>query len=65
MVLGPFENLTNLEPDPLFLVVEADELYFGFDLRKAAEFDIAVNIVTQSIPGVGINGKIVDGIVVG
>jgi hypothetical protein len=47
------------------LVVEAIELYFGFDLSKAAEFDIAVKIVTQSFPGVGIDGKNVDGIVVG
>ncbi len=47
------------------MVVEAIELYFGFDLSKAAEFDIAVKIVTQSFPGVGIDGKNVDGIVVG
>ena len=47
------------------MVVEANELYFGFDLSKAAEFDIAVKIVTQSFPGVGIDGKNVDGIVVG
>jgi hypothetical protein len=38
-----------------FLVVEANELYFRFDLSKAAEFDIAVKIVTQSFPGVGID----------
>jgi hypothetical protein len=40
-----------------FLVVEANELYFGFDLRKAAEFDIAVKIVSKSFLGVGIDGK--------
>ncbi len=48
-----------------FLVVEANELYFGFDLHKADEFNIAVKIVTQSFPSVGIDGKNVDGIVVG
>ncbi len=48
-----------------FLVVEANELYFGFDQRKAAEFDITVKIVTQSFPSVGIDGKNVDGMVVG
>ncbi len=47
------------------MVVEANELYFGFDLSKAAEFDVAVKIVTQSFLCDGIDGKIVDGIIVG
>ncbi len=48
-----------------FLVVETNELFFGFDLSKAAEVDIAVKLVTQSFPGVGIDGKNVYDIVVG
>ena len=48
-----------------FLVVEASDFNFGFDLNKAIEYDIAVKIVTQSFPGVVIDGKNVDGIVVG
>jgi hypothetical protein len=48
-----------------FFVVEANDLYLGFDLSKADEYDIAVKTVTQSFPGVGIDGKNVNAIVGG
>ncbi len=48
-----------------FLVVEAKDLYYGFDLSKAEEYEIAVKIVTQSYSVIGNDGKNVDAIVGG
>ena len=48
-----------------FLVVEANDLYFGFDLSIVKEYEIAVKIVTQSYSVVGIDGKNVDAIIGG
>ncbi len=48
-----------------YLVVKANDLYFGFDLSKAEEYEIAVKIVTQSYSVIGIDGKHVDAIVGG
>ncbi len=44
------------------MVVEAKDLYYGFDLSKAEEYEIAVKIVTQSYSVIGNNGKNVDAI---
>ena len=38
-----------------FLVVKANDLYFGFDLSEAEEYQIAVKIVTKSYSVVGID----------
>ncbi len=43
-----------------YLVVKANDLYFGFDLSKAEEYEIAVEIVTQSYSVVCIDGKYVN-----
>ena len=43
-----------------YLVVKANDLYFGFDLSEAEEYEIAVKIVTQSYSVVGIDGKHVE-----
>ncbi len=43
-----------------YLVVKANDLYFGFDLSKAEEYEIAVKIVTQSYSVVFIDGKYVN-----
>ncbi len=47
------------------LVVEVGDLIFGFDLTIDEEKEIAVKIVTQSYPVVGVDGKHVDVIVGG
>ncbi len=38
-----------------YLVVKANDLYFGFDLSEAEEYQIAVKIVTKSYSVVGID----------
>ncbi len=47
------------------MIVEAKYLYYGFDLSKAEEYEIAVKIVTQSYSVIGNDGKNVDAIVGG
>ncbi len=47
------------------MVVEANDLYFGFDLSIVKEYEIAVKIVTQSYSVIGIDGKNVDAIIGG
>ncbi len=43
-----------------YLVVKANDLYFGFDLSNAEEYEIAVEIVTQSYSVVCIDDKYVN-----
>jgi len=49
----------------LYLVVEVADLIFDFDLTIDEEKEIAVKIVTQSYPVVGVDGKNDDVIVGG
>ena len=49
----------------LYLVVEVNDLHFGFDLSTVNDYEIAVKIVTQSYSVVGIDGKNVDVIIGG
>jgi hypothetical protein len=48
-----------------FLVVEAKDLYYGFDLSKAEEYEIAVKMVTHSYSVICKDGENVDAIVGG
>ena len=38
-----------------FLVVKANDFYFGFDLSDAEQYEIAIKIVTKSYSMVGID----------
>ena len=49
----------------LYLVVEVNDLHFGFDLSAVKDYEIAVKIVTQSYSVVGIDGKNFDAIIGG